>query len=168
MVECECLWSRTCVGDVVTFMRLSSVFATIFSSDSLELKTCLDSTFRKNVFSRSGLETWRDNTLAMSLCVWESTSTSWRSISHVWNNELGQAGLETTRKSSASTRGKHKKQNTMASNEAVLVEKAVSKLYYLLYMNTGISTILNEQFQLVQFHLNPSNFMKKTVLLDLI
>jgi len=42
----------------------------------------------------------------------------------------------------------------MASNEAVLVESAVSKLYYLQFITIGIRTFLNEHFQLVQFDLN--------------
>jgi len=48
----------------------------------------------------------------------------------------------------------------MASNEAVLVENAVSKLYYPQFKNIEISTFLNEHFQLVQFHLKPSNTAK--------
>jgi len=40
---------------------------------------------------------------------------------------------------------------SMASNEAVLVEKPVSKLCYLQFITIGISTFLNEHFQLVQF-----------------
>jgi len=46
----------------------------------------------------------------------------------------------------------------MASNEAVLVEIAVSKLYYLQLITIGIRTFLNEHFKLVQFHLKPSFF----------
>jgi len=45
----------------------------------------------------------------------------------------------------------------MAPNEAVLVENAVTKLYYLQFITIGISTYLNEHFHLVQFHLKPSN-----------
>jgi len=48
--------------------------------------------------------------------------------------------------------------NSMAPNEAVLVENAVSKLYYLQYITIGIDTFLNEHIQLVQFHLEPSNY----------
>jgi len=48
------------------------------------------------------------------------------------------------------------KRNTIASNE-VVVENTVSKLYYLQFITIGISTVLNEHFQLVQFHLKPSN-----------
>ena len=47
---------------------------------------------------------------------------------------------------------------TMASNEAVLVENAVSKLYYLQLTTTVFRRFLNEHFQLVQFHLKPSMF----------
>jgi len=47
--------------------------------------------------------------------------------------------------------------NSMASNDAVLVENTVSKLYYLQFITIGISTFLNEHFQLVQFHLKPRN-----------
>jgi len=39
----------------------------------------------------------------------------------------------------------------MASNETVLVENAVSKLYNLQFLSIGISTFLNEHCQL-QFH----------------
>ena len=46
----------------------------------------------------------------------------------------------------------------MASNEAVLVKNAVSKLYYLQFISIGISAFLNEHFKLVQFHLKPSFF----------
>jgi len=45
----------------------------------------------------------------------------------------------------------------MASNETVLVENAVSKLHYLHFVNIGISTFLNEHFQLVQFHFKLSS-----------
>jgi len=45
---------------------------------------------------------------------------------------------------------------SMASNEAVLIEKAVSELYYLQSVTTGISTFLYVHFQRVQFHLKPS------------
>jgi len=44
----------------------------------------------------------------------------------------------------------------MASNEAVLVENTVPNLYYLHFLTIGIGTFLNELFQLVQFHLKPS------------
>ena len=44
---------------------------------------------------------------------------------------------------------------SMASNKAVLVENAVSKLYFIIL---GISTFLNEHFQLVQFHLKLSKY----------
>jgi len=44
----------------------------------------------------------------------------------------------------------------MASNEAVPVENAVSKLHHLQFITIGISLFLNEHFQLVQFHLEPS------------
>jgi len=39
----------------------------------------------------------------------------------------------------------------MASNEAVLVGNAVSKLYYLQCISIGICTSLCEHFQLVQY-----------------
>jgi len=45
----------------------------------------------------------------------------------------------------------------MDSHETVLVENAVSKLYLLQCISIGISTFLNEHFQLEQFHLKPSN-----------
>jgi len=41
----------------------------------------------------------------------------------------------------------------MASNRPVLVESAVSKLYYLHFVSIGIGTFLNEHFQLVQFYI---------------
>jgi len=44
----------------------------------------------------------------------------------------------------------------MVSNEAVIVENAVSNLYSLQFITIGISTFFNEHFQLVQFHLKPS------------
>jgi len=37
----------------------------------------------------------------------------------------------------------------MSSNETVRVENDVSKLYYLQFISIGISTFLNEHFQLV-------------------
>jgi len=37
----------------------------------------------------------------------------------------------------------------IASNKAVLFENAASKLYYLQFITTGISTLFNEHFQLV-------------------
>jgi len=43
----------------------------------------------------------------------------------------------------------------MASNEDVVVENAVSKLFYLQFLAIGINTLLNEHFQLVKFHLKP-------------
>jgi len=46
----------------------------------------------------------------------------------------------------------------MASNEAVLVENAFSKVYYLHFIAIGISTFLNEHFQPVQFYLKPSTY----------
>ena len=49
----------------------------------------------------------------------------------------------------------------MASNEAVLVENSVSKLYYLQFITIKISTFIDEHLQLVQFHLKPSS--KETV-----
>jgi len=49
---------------------------------------------------------------------------------------------------------------SMASNEAVLLENAVSKLYYSQVISIGVCTFLNEHFQLVQFHLKPSIFFK--------
>ena len=48
----------------------------------------------------------------------------------------------------------------MASNETVLVENAVSKQYYLQLISIGISTFLNERFQLEQFHLKPSGLVR--------
>ena len=51
----------------------------------------------------------------------------------------------------------------MASNEAVLDENAVSKLHYLQFISIGISTPLNDHFQLVQFHLNPSKLSWNSV-----
>jgi len=45
----------------------------------------------------------------------------------------------------------------MASNQAALVENAILKLYYSQYITIGISTFMNEHFQLVQFHLKLSN-----------
>jgi len=47
---------------------------------------------------------------------------------------------------------------TMASNEVVLVENAVSKLFFLQLIAMRISTLLNELFQLVQFYLKPSKY----------
>jgi len=44
----------------------------------------------------------------------------------------------------------------MSLNEIVLVEDAVSNLYYLQFISIGISTFLKEHFQQVQFHLKPS------------
>jgi len=44
----------------------------------------------------------------------------------------------------------------MASNEAVLVENAVSKLHYLQFITTGIIIFLSEHFQQVQFHWKPN------------
>jgi len=44
----------------------------------------------------------------------------------------------------------------MASNETLLVENAVSKLYYLQIISIEKSTFLNEHFHVLQFHLKPS------------
>jgi len=49
----------------------------------------------------------------------------------------------------------------MASNETVLVEYAISKLYYVQCISIGTSTFWNEHFQLVQFHLQPSTYARR-------
>jgi len=45
--------------------------------------------------------------------------------------------------------------SSMASNSPLLVENAVSKLYFFQFITIVISTFLNKHFHLVQFHLKP-------------
>jgi len=52
------------------------------------------------------------------------------------------------------------------SNETVLVQNVVSKLYYVQCISIGISTFLNEHFQRVQFHLMPSQCFRDFLLIS--
>jgi len=49
----------------------------------------------------------------------------------------------------------------MASNETVLVKNGFSELYYLQFISRGISTFLNEHFQLVQFYFLSNRVIKR-------
>jgi len=56
----------------------------------------------------------------------------------------------------------------MASNEGVLVDNAVSKVYNPKFISTGIRTFLNEHFQLVQFHLKPYRILFQFLILSIL